>query len=59
MTHRRHRICAILFMVSFRIASKYTETKHVTMEHVTIVQIRLHDRILEKLLRIDKQTVYR
>jgi len=51
MTHRRQRICAILFTISF--ISKYTERTKTACNNST----NTFARPLEKLLRIDKQTI--
>jgi len=53
------RIRIFPFTISFRIASKHIEQAEAKLRETTDDNTNLHDRsILEKLLRLDKQTAH-
>lgn len=56
-TVHSYRICTFSLMISFRIASKHIE--QAKLREITDDDTNLHDHsILEKLLRLDKQTAH-
>lgn len=58
-TAHSSRICTFSLIISFRIASKHIEQAKSKLRETTDNDTNLHDHsILEKLLRLDKQTAH-